>query len=128
MQYTTAALAEALEIPGTTKTATRELRKFLRATIARDEQPGKGGRYALDLTKPQLRKMGKDFAAWAAKQEAEKKARREALDALKKAPKADPEPIEDEADNSDEGDEEAEGPSDEEIAEMLSEINEEDNA
>lgn len=121
--YTTRALAEALDIEGTPKQATRELRKFLRATTPRDEQPGKGGRYALDLTKRDITKMKKNFIAWHAEQEEARKARTEAKKAESdKAPKTDDEPIEDDADMTPEGDE----PTEQDIDDMIRELAEED--
>jgi hypothetical protein len=96
------------------KGATRTLRKFLRTDLPAREMtcPGKGGRYALEMNKRELTAMAKRFKAWEAQQEAEKAARAEALTAAKAATAA-PAPIEDEADNA------PEGPSDEEIAEMI---------
>jgi hypothetical protein len=121
--YTTRALATEV-IGDDGKAATRTLRKFLRDRAVEAggavgiDTPGKGGRYALDFTKPQLRKLIKDFGAWQVAQE-EAKAARAALLA-DKATETPEEPIEDEAPEAPEGDTEAEGPSDEEIAAMLS--------
>jgi len=42
----------------------KTLRKFLRSTTPRDEQPGKGGRWVLPGTKSVLTKARKDFAKW----------------------------------------------------------------
>lgn len=116
--YTTATLAEALGL-GEGKSATRELRKFLRTDFKAREvaTPGKGGRYAIDLTKRDLTAMGKRLAAWQ-KAEAEAKAARAALLAGKvdSTPEAAPASIEDDADDASD---EVAGPSDEEIAAML---------
>lgn len=129
--YTTRALA--IEVIGKDdKAATRTLRKFLRDDVTAKggkvgvDTPGKGGRYTLDLTKPQLRKLIKDFAAWQVAQE-EAKATRAALLA-DKSPKVEEEPIEVEEEpievESDIEVEAPEGPSDEEIAAMLSDEDE----
>lgn len=76
--YNTRALAEALDIEGTPKQAGRELRKFLRDITPREEQPGKGGRYSIELNKRELTAMKKKFNAWRAEQEEARKARIEA--------------------------------------------------
>lgn len=59
----------------------REVRKFLRSITPRDEQPGKGSRWALPGNKSQVTKLQKQFATWkkaqleaAAKRAAEKAA------------------------------------------------------
>lgn len=126
--YTTRTLA--VEVIGDEgKAATRELRKFLRAdAVAKGgrvgvDTPGKGGRYTLDLTKPQLRAMIKRFTAWQVAQEAEKAKRAEALEAAKKVTVT--ETVDEvETDNEDN---EVEGPTDEEIAAMLSDEDDTDN-
>lgn len=111
--YTTRTLAEAV-IGDDGKAATRTLRKFLRDdTVAQGGQvgidtPGKGGRYALDMKATELRAMKKRFAAWQVAQEEAKAARAALL--------ADKAPIEDEADDTDK---KVEGPTDEEIAELI---------
>lgn len=124
--YTTRTLSTEV-IGADDKTATRTLRKFLRDdTVAKGgkvgiDTPGKGGRYTLDLKAAELRSLKKRFAAWQVAQE-EAKAARAALLA-DNAPKADetPEsPIEDDTDTA------LEGPSDEEIAAMLSDDDTED--
>lgn len=81
--YSTRALAQ--EILGKDdKGATRELRKFLRAdAVARGgkigtDTPGKGGRYALDLTKRDITTLKKKFATWQAEQLEAAKARQDA--------------------------------------------------
>lgn len=56
-------------------TDSRTLRKFLRSTTPKDEQPGKGSRWVLEANANQLRKAKKDFGAWSAKQAEEKAAR-----------------------------------------------------
>lgn len=119
--YNTRTLAQEI-IGDEGKAATRTLRKFLRdhPTIS---GVGKGGRYSLDFNKTQLRKLTKEFQAWEVKQ-AEDKAAREALRAAQEAPKAD------EVDEAPEVDdtpaEDIEGPSNEDLANMLAEIEDED--
>jgi hypothetical protein len=126
--YDTTTLAAAImgddAIETNRKGATRTLRKFLRTDFAARElqTPGKGGRYAIEMTKPQLRAMTKRFAEWEIKQEEERKARAEALSAAN-APKpaeTPEEPIADTTPETDIEDTEPEGPTDEEIAAMLS--------
>lgn len=128
--YTTRALA--IEVIGDdSKTATRTLRKFLRDdTTAKGgkvgiDTPGKGGRYSLDLTKPQLRKLIKDFKLWEVAQE-EAKAKRAADLAAKGAIilPADDSTDEEALATNEESDNAPEGPSDEEIAAMLSDDDE----
>lgn len=121
--YTTRTLATEV-IGDDGKAATRTLRKFLRddttakgGTVGIDT-PGKGGRYALDMNKRDLTSLKKRFAAWVIAQEEAKAARAALL-----ADKTPEEPIEDEAP---EGDIPAEGPSDEEIAAMISDDDEGD--
>lgn len=136
--YTTRTLAEAL-LPDATeanpKAATRTLRKFLRDELGEGKAVvGKGGRYALEYGAPELRSLKKKFAAWEIAQEEAKAARAEAL-AAAKAPKveADNTPIEDDGVDDDfepESDEEVEGtegPTDEEIAAMLSDEDDSDD-
>lgn len=55
----------------------RTARKFLRSITPKDEQPGKGSRWAIDGTKRSLNTMRKNFNQWAAAQ-AEEKAKRAA--------------------------------------------------
>lgn len=125
--YDTTTLAAAImgddAIEANRKGATRTLRKFLREDFgARELQtPGKGGRYAIEMTKPQLRAMTKRFKEWEIAQEEEKAKRAEALAAAKtvitpEEPIADTTP---ESDIEDDADETPEGPTDEEIAAML---------
>lgn len=45
-------------------TDSKTLRKFLRSVTPRDEQPGKGGRWAVDGTKRNLTKLRKQFNDW----------------------------------------------------------------
>lgn len=59
---TTAEFAAALE------TDTRTARKFLRSITPKDEQPGKGSRWAIDGTKRSLNTMKKNFNTWSAAQ------------------------------------------------------------
>lgn len=46
----------------------KSLRKYLRDSTPRDEQPGKGGRWVLPGTKTAIAKHRKQFAAWQAEQ------------------------------------------------------------
>lgn len=125
--YTTRTLAEAMidNADDNIKQATRTLRKFLRDELGEGKAVvGKGGRYALEYGAPELRNLKKKFAAWEIAQAEQKAARAAALEAAKTV-KADTAPetdIEDDTDN--EGDNAAEGPSDEEIAAMLSDDDE----
>ena len=99
------------------KAATRTLRKFLRDDMGDGKAVvGKGGRYALDMNKRELTALKKRFAAWEKQQEAEKAARAEKVAAAKSEPEA----VEDDTNDA------PEGPSDEEIAAMLSEGDEGD--
>jgi hypothetical protein len=137
--YTTRTLAEQImpdAAENNIKTATRTLRKFLRDELGNGGAVvGKGARYSLDLKAAELRAMKKKFAAWEIAQEEAKAARAAALEAAK-APKtpavAETTPDSDDADNTDEAPEsdnddiELEGPSDEEIAAMLSDDDEAD--
>lgn len=61
-------------------TDTRTARKFLRSITPKDEQPGKGARWAIAGTKTNLNKMRKQFKEWSEHQAAEK-AKREATEA-----------------------------------------------
>lgn len=119
--YTTSALASELmtdRAEANLKSATRTLRKFLRDDMGEGKAVvGKGGRYALDLNKTQLKAMAKRFAAWEVAQAEAAAARKAALEATK-APKVDPAPAP--AVNDAEDDAEGyEGPSDADIAAML---------
>lgn len=65
----------------------KTLRKFLRATTPRDEQPGKGGRWVLPGSKTALTAARKSFAKWQKEQadaaaERAAKAAKDAKDAL----------------------------------------------
>jgi hypothetical protein len=42
----------------------RTVRKFLRSITPKDEQPGKGSRWALPGTKAAVTKLSKQFAEW----------------------------------------------------------------
>lgn len=42
----------------------REVRKFLRSITPKDEQPGKGARWAIPAGKRELTKLSKQFADW----------------------------------------------------------------
>lgn len=134
--YTTRTLAEAMipDADDNIKAATRTLRKFLRDELGEGKAVvGKGGRYALEYGAPELRSLKKKFAAWEIAQAEAKAARAAALEAAKTATVAETLPIEDDTDDEaetdieDEGDntdDEANGPTDEEIAEMLSDEDE----
>lgn len=126
-QYNTATLAAAIigedQVDLNKKAATRTLRKFLRDETSGVDGVGKGGRYTIELKAAELRAMTKRFAAWEAKQEAEKAARAELREA--QAPKKIEvaEVIEDDTDEVDADDSidafEVDGPTDDEIAAML---------
>lgn len=130
--YTTATLTatlmgdDAIDTPAAKKANTRTVRKFLRDELGGGKAVvGKGARYALEYGAPELRSMKKKFAAWEIAQEEAKQARREALEAAKGA-KAEEVALDDtneddapETDIEDDADEALEGPSDEEIAEMI---------
>jgi len=127
--YTTRTLAaeilpEALE--ANAKAATRTLRKFLRDELGEGKAVvGKGNRYALDYNKREINALKKKFAAWEIAQAEAQKARREALAAkiTNEAPVEDTAPETDIEDNDDAA---LEGPTDEEIAEMLCTADDED--
>lgn len=55
---TTAQIAEAIG------TDPRTLRKFLRATTDKSDQPGKGARYALSADKRSIAALAKKFSKW----------------------------------------------------------------
>lgn len=131
--YDTTTLAAAIigeeKVELNRKSATRTLRKFLRDDFKAKElaTPGKGGRYSIDLNKRDLTAMTKRFAAWEVAQ-AEAKAKRDAIN----APAAPAEPIiltndEDGTDEEALAENEAsdKGPSDEEIAAMLADVDDE---
>lgn len=118
---------EAIETPAARKASTRTLRKFLRDDTSGVDSVGKGGRYSIDLNKTQIKAMTKRFLAWQAKQDEEKAARRAALESVKVAKVTETIATEDDApetDTEDDTDEALEGPSDEEIAEMLTDEDE----
>lgn len=52
------------EVASEFDTDSKTLRKFLRSVTPRDEQPGKGGRWAVPGTKAQLNKLRKQFNTW----------------------------------------------------------------
>jgi hypothetical protein len=130
--YNTRTLAAAIMgdelVDANAKSATRTLRKFLRDELGEGKAVvGKGARYSLDYNKRELTALTKKFRAWEIAQQEAAEARKIAL-AAAKAPKATitpEEPIADETDIEDdapEGDDEPmtlEGPTDDEIAEML---------
>lgn len=126
--YTTATLAaaimgdDAIETPAAKKANTRTLRKFLRDELGNGRAVvGKGARYSLEYNKREITALKKKFAAWEKAQEEAKIARAEAREAAKaetpEAPEADTTP---ETDIEDDADEALEGPTDDEIAAMLS--------
>lgn len=135
--YNTRDLAAAIigedEVEANAKAATRTLRKFLRADAKNEKAlhtcPGKGGRYSIDLNKTQVKSMTKRFIAWQEAQEAEAKARRDARDAATAkvsvnaiAPDAERGGSSVNAIAEEDTEEDApEGPTDEEIAEMIKE-------
>jgi hypothetical protein len=125
--YTTRTLAEAMipDADDNIKQATRTLRKFLRDELGEGKAVvGKGGRYALEYGAPELRALKKKFAAWEIAQAEAKAARAAALEAAKTP--ATPEIALNDAndDESDNDDNAPEGPSDAEIAAMLSDDDE----
>lgn len=133
--YNTTTLAVAIMgeelVEANKKSATRILRKFLRDELGEGKAVvGKGARYSLDYNKRELTALTKKFRAWEVAQAEAAEARKAALLAAK-APKpaeAPEEPIADTTDESDIEDDEAEaleGPTDEEIAEMLSDEDDE---
>lgn len=130
--YSTRALSEAV-IGSDDKASTRTLRKFLRAdAVAKGgkvgiDTPGKGGRYTLDLNKRELTALAKRFAAWQVAEE-EAKAKRAADLAAKGAIilPTDDSSDEDALAENEESDNAPEGPSDEEIAAMLSDEDDSD--
>jgi hypothetical protein len=123
--YTTRTLSEAV-IGADDKASTRTLRKFLRADITAKggkvgiDTPGKGGRYTLDMNKRELNALIKRFAAWQVAEE-EAKTKRAAELAAKGAIilPADDASDEDALAENEESDKGVEGPSDEEIAAMI---------
>lgn len=64
-------------------TDTRTARKFLRSITPKDEQPGKGSRWAIEGNKRSLTSMKKQFNEWSAKQaqDAAERANKKAEDA-----------------------------------------------
>lgn len=132
--YSTRAIATKLlgeeAVEANSKAATREVRKFLRAdTVAKGgtvgvDTPGKGGRYSLELKAAEVKAMAKRFTAWQVAEE-KAKAERAALKAAQAAtptiaaPACEDDPSTDEEIDDDSTDE-VNGPSDAEIAAMLS--------
>lgn len=126
---------DAIDTPAARKANTRIVRKFLRDELGNGKAVvGKGARYSLDYNKRELTALAKKFKAWEAQQEADKIARAEARDAAKAQLAADLEARDAlaerdslaPADDEDESDTEVEGPTDAELAEMLTEIADED--
>lgn len=68
----------------------RYTRKFLRAITPREDQPGKGGRWAIDGSKKELSQLTKKFKEFQKADEEKRKAREEraAARAAKEAAKA----------------------------------------
>lgn len=62
------------ELAAELSTTPRVARKFLRSITPREEQPGKGSRWAIDGSKRNLTSLGKQFKVW---HEAELQARAE---------------------------------------------------
>lgn len=148
--YTTRTLAEKI-MPAAAETnikgATRTLRKFLRDDLGQGKAVvGKGNRYALDYTAKEITALKKKFADWEIEQAEAQKARRDALAAKVATPAIIEEaPIEgaeiaadavldraetiarEMADHIADQDEvlDIEGPSDDDIATMLAEIDDE---
>jgi len=56
----------------------KTVRKFLRSVTPREEQPGKGARWALPATKRDLASLTKKYNEWSAKQEADRATRAQA--------------------------------------------------
>lgn len=124
--YTTRTLAEKVmpaAAEANMKSATRTLRKFLRDDLGQGKAVvGKGQRYSLDYTAKEITALKKKFAAWEIEQAEAQKARREALAAKLTAPAI--EPTTDEVEDSTDEEAPLEGPTDEEIAAMLSDTEE----
>lgn len=136
--YTSATLAAAImgdeAVDDNRKAATRIIRKFLRDELGEGKAVvGKGGRYALEYNKIQIKAMTKRFKAWEIAQEEAKTARKEALEAIQAPAKpsiaelvkptgVDPLTLSD--DEYDDEEIPAGGPTDEEIAAMLSDDDE----
>lgn len=97
------------EVNANRKAATRTLRKFLRDELGEGKAVvGKGSRYALEYTKPQIKALTKKFNAWEVAQEEAKAARAEALAALR-APKVVEVPADAPIDDADDDADEAQG-------------------
>jgi len=58
------------EFAVTVKSDGRTVRKFLRSITPKDEQPGKGSRWALEANKRNVTKLTKQFTEWTAKEAA----------------------------------------------------------
>jgi hypothetical protein len=120
VSYTAKTLADELEV------APKALRVFLRTEQSGIAPVGKGGRYSIEMTATQLAKFKKNFAAWTAEKEAAAAKRREEqaakeLNVLTVATPADLDMTEvDEEPN-------AADLSDEDFAEMIDEIANEDD-
>jgi len=130
--YTTRTLAEKLmptDAEENIKGATRTLRKFLRDTLGEGKAVvGKGGRYALEYNAKEITALKKQFKSWTIAQEEEKAKRaalREEINSARIATAEETDATLAMNDIEDEGDESPEGPSDEEIAAMLSDDEEE---
>jgi hypothetical protein len=131
--YTTRTLAEKImptDAEDNIKGATRTLRKFLRDILGEGKAVvGKGGRYALEYNAKEITALKKQFKAWTITQEEEKAKRaalREEINATRALASNEDDTATDE-EIIDEGDESPEGPSDEEIAAMLSDEDEADD-
>ena len=71
------------EFAATVDSDGRTVRKFLRSITPKDEQPGKGSRWALPAAKRDIARLTKQFGEWTAKQaeEAAKRAQAKAEEA-----------------------------------------------
>ena len=74
------------EFAATVDSDGKTVRKFLRSITPKEDQPGKGSRWALPATKREVTKLQKQFIEWSAKQAEERAAR--ALEAAEKAREA----------------------------------------
>lgn len=63
------------EFAATVNSDGKTVRKFLRAITPKEDQPGKGSRWALPAGKREVAKLTKQFNEWSAKQAEERAAR-----------------------------------------------------
>lgn len=66
------------EFAATVNSDGKTVRKFLRSITPKEEQPGKGSRWALPAGKREVTKLTKQFNEWSAKQAEERAARAQA--------------------------------------------------